>query len=68
MISNNEFDIKKIVAYSSIDKIILPCGRCRELISQISKYNYNSTEVIIRLNKSKKLKELLPLDWKKYFK
>jgi cytidine deaminase len=68
MITNNEFDIKKIVAYSSIDKIIPPCGRCRELMSQISKYNYNSTEVIISNNKSKKLKELLPLDWKKYFK
>ncbi len=68
MITNNEFDIKKIVAFSAIGKIIPPCGRCRELISQISKYNYNNTEIIISNNKSKKLKELLPLDWKRYFK
>ncbi len=68
MITNNEFEIKKIVAYSAIDKVIPPCGRCRELMSQISKYNYNNTEVIVGLNKSKKLKELFPLDWKKYFK
>jgi cytidine deaminase len=68
MITNNEFDIKKIVAINYKNKIFPPCGRCRELMTQISKYNYNNTEVIISSNKSVKLKELLPHYWKNHFK
>jgi len=67
MISNGEKIIKKIVAvwYDSKKKryeIIPPCGKCREMIHQISKKNWN-TEVIISNSKKVKLKELLPYAW-----
>jgi cytidine deaminase len=63
MVTNNESEIKKIVAYSTRRKLVPPCGRCRELMTQINEKNYNNTEVIIANNKSKKLKELLPDIW-----
>lgn len=67
MISNGEKYIKKIVAvhYDSKSKkykVIAPCGKCREMIHQISKKNW-TTEVIISSSKKVKLNELLPYAW-----
>ena len=68
MISNGEKDIKTIVAirYNKKKKkfmgIIPPCGKCREMIKQTSKKNYN-TNVIISNSKKVILKELLPHPW-----
>ena len=67
MISNGEKEIKTIVAvfYDKKKKkheIISPCGKCREMIHQISKKNWNA-EVIISNLKKIKLKELLPYAW-----
>jgi cytidine deaminase len=67
MISNGEKEIKKIVAvwYSKTSKkykVIPPCGKCREMISQTCKKNQN-TEVIISSTKKVKLKELMPNAW-----
>ena len=62
MISHsNETEIKTIVAFG--DKIMYPCGRCREMIELINKRNRDNTEVIISKNKKVKLKELLPGEW-----
>ena len=67
MISNGEKDIKKIVAvyYNSKNKryeVIPPCGKCREMIHQLSKKS-KRCEVIVSKSKKVKLKELLPYAW-----
>jgi len=65
MISNGEKEIKTIVAVCYDAKkysVIPPCGKCREMIHQVSKKNWN-TEVIISKTKKVKLKELLPHSW-----
>lgn len=64
MISNGEKEIKTIVAVDDGGKIIPPCGKCREMISQACKKN-KDTEVIISKDKKVKLKELLPYNWDK---
>jgi cytidine deaminase len=62
MITAGESKIKKIVAVWKDGTVVPPCGKCRELIWQIDKENWN-TEVIIRKDKIVKLKELLPYHW-----
>ena len=68
MISNGEKDIQTIVAiwYDKKKKkfmgVIPPCGKCREMIKQTSKRNYN-TNVIISNSKKVKLRDLLPNSW-----
>ena len=68
MISNGEKQIKKIVAvwYDKENRgydVIPPCGKCREMINQTSKKNWD-TEIIISSSKKVKLKELLPHPWR----
>ena len=67
MISNGEKHINKIVAvwYDKKNKkyeVVPPCGKCREMIHQTSKKNWNA-EVIISKNKKVKIKSLLPFAW-----
>tara|TARA_Y100000310_G_scaffold336284_1_gene420397 strand:- start:1457 stop:1876 length:420 start_codon:yes stop_codon:yes gene_type:complete len=67
MVSNGEKEIKIIVAvlYNEDEKtyeVIPPCGKCREMIHQTSKNNWN-TEVIVSESEKIKLKELLPHSW-----
>lgn len=64
MITNGELRISKIVAVTSDDTIIPPCGRCRELMYQLSEDNLD-TDVIISDNKVVKLRDLLPHPWDK---
>jgi len=59
MLKSGESEIAEIVAVLSDGKILPPCGRCRELLMQISPENKN-TLVHLSENKSKKLSELLP--------
>src|SRR3989338_9035947 len=62
MISHtDETEIKTIIAFG--DRIMYPCGRCREMMELINKNNRNNTEVIISQVKKVKLKELLPGEW-----
>lgn len=62
MISHtNETQIKTIVAFGN--KIMPPCGRCREMMELIDKRNWDNTGIIISRNKKVKLKELLPERW-----
>ncbi|MGV8168736.1 MAG: cytidine deaminase family protein [Candidatus Nanoarchaeia archaeon] len=63
MVLNKEYVIKKIVAVHG-DTIYPPCGRCRELMYQVSSKN-KDTEVILGEIKTIKLKELLPDPWEK---
>ena len=62
MVTHGEHIIRKIVAVAENGMPISPCGRCRELMHQIHEENID-TEVVIRKNKSVKLKDLLPLPW-----
>ena len=54
----DETCIKKIVATTK-EKVIPPCGRCRELMNTLDAKNMD-TEIIITDNKKVKLKDLLP--------
>lgn len=62
MITNCESRIHTIVAVDHKNKILSPCGRCREMIYQIDKGNAE-TRVLLKNDKSMKLKDLLPEYW-----
>jgi cytidine deaminase len=59
MVTHGERVIKKIVAVGKDGRPLSPCGRCREFMHQIHEENFEA-DVIIRKNKSVKLKDLLP--------
>ena len=61
MLKNRETQIVKIVAVSK-EKILFPCGRCRELIVLTDSLN-KDTEVIITQSNTIRLQELLPHHW-----
>ncbi len=59
MISHSkETEIDTIVAFG--DKVMYPCGRCRELMRLINNNNWKNTLVIISHKEKVKLKSLLP--------
>ncbi len=64
MLTHGETRIMKLVSISEHGVIYPPCGRCRELISQIDENNID-TVIMIGDNEFKTLAELLPNDWKK---
>ena len=57
---SDETQIDTIVAYG--DKVLYPCGRCRELMRQIDKRNMKDAWVIVSPSEKVKLKDLLPGD------
>ncbi len=59
MITAGESRIAKIVAVHD-DKILPPCGRCREFMYQIDQTNLETTDVVLGENQTVKLKDLLP--------
>jgi cytidine deaminase len=65
MITMKETKIKTIVACnnSTTNSIMYPCGRCREMMRLIDRWNWDNTDIIISENEKVKLKELLPGDW-----
>ncbi len=62
MLAHGENHVKKIVAVRENGNILPPCGRCRELLFQICRQNLD-TDIIIKNNKTLKLRELLPHRW-----
>ncbi len=62
MLKSSESKIKRIVAVYEDGSILPPCGRCRELMSQLDLYNEN-TFVAVDCGKEVMLKELLPERW-----
>lgn len=58
---SDETEIDTIVAFS--DKILYPCGRCRELMQQINKANRENCQIIISEQGKVKLDDLLPGNW-----
>ena len=61
MIKDQETQIQMIVAVKN-SVVLSPCGKCRELIVQLNKYNAE-TQIILSANKTVPLKELLPEHW-----
>jgi len=61
-----QYEIKTIVAMYK-DKIIPPCGVCRELMYEMSPKNLKNTWVIVSKSKKVKLKELFPHSWQEAF-
>ena len=62
MLKNGETQIKRIIAVYEDGSVLAPCGRCREIISQL---NIKNEDTIVYVDKDKelKLKELLPERW-----
>ncbi len=63
MLKNRECQIRRIVAVDSLGNAVPPCGRCRELIGQLSFENRN-TIIEVTNGVFKTLEELTPFDWK----
>lgn len=63
MLKNGEWHIKAVVAVGNDGNAVPPCGRCRELMSQLSKENLDAV-VEVKNEVFVTLKELLPFDWK----
>ncbi len=63
MLKHGEYRIRAIVAVDSNGNAIPPCGRCRELISQLSEKN-RKTVIEVSNGIFKTLEELMPFDWK----
>ena len=63
MVTAGENVITKVVAVNADGKILPPCGRCREFMSQLSEKNMEA-EVMVNENTILKIKDLLPFDWK----
>jgi cytidine deaminase len=60
MITAGESSIAKIVAVWGDGVVLPPCGRCREFMYQIDSTNYTNTEVVLGIDRSELLKDLLP--------
>ncbi len=63
MLKNREAQIASIVAVNA-KGVLPPCGRCRELMAQISEANFE-TAVILDVDRVVPLRELLPQYWLK---
>lgn len=63
MLKHGEYQIKAFVAVDTEGNAVPPCGRCRELISQLSKENLEAV-VEVENDMFVLLKEILPYDWK----
>jgi Cytidine deaminase len=63
MLKHGESQIKAMVAVNKSGNAVPPCGRCRELIGQLSKQN-SKTIIEVQDGIFKTLEELTPYDWK----
>ena len=61
MVKNREVEIASIVSVNA-SEVIPPCGRCRELMAQLSVKN-GDTQVVLPGMKVLPLRELLPAHW-----
>ena len=63
MVTAGENHVVRKVAVNWDGKVLPPCGRCREFISQLHPDNFQA-EVLINLGHVVTLRELLPYDWR----
>jgi cytidine deaminase len=62
MVTAGETRIQKLVAVAENNRLLPPCGRCREFLYQIDRSNLQ-TEIILGLDKTVRLEALLPERW-----
>jgi cytidine deaminase len=63
MVTSGENRVLKMIAVGWDGRIMPPCGRCREFISQLHADNLGA-EVKVNDDTVMTLKELLPYDWR----
>ncbi len=63
LVTAGESRILKMIAVGSDGRIMPPCGRCREFVSQLHDDNL-STEVMVSTGVVVTIRELLPYDWR----
>jgi cytidine deaminase len=63
MVTAGENHVVKMVAVNWDGKVLPPCGRCREFISQLHPENIHA-EVLVTAEKVVTLRDLLPYDWR----
>ena len=63
MLTAGEDQVEKVVAVDWDGAVLPPCGRCRELLSQLQ-LNQEKIQVMIAEDMVVTLDELLPYDWK----
>jgi cytidine deaminase len=66
MVTAGENRVVKMIAVNWDGKILPPCGRCREFISQLHPDNCIA-EVMVREGTIVILRKLLPFDWRSVF-
>lgn len=64
MITAGESRVSKMIAVGWDGRILPPCGRCREFISQLHDDNLN-TDVMVGEGVIVTMRELLPYDWRR---
>jgi cytidine deaminase len=64
MITAGGSHIKKMIAVDWDGRVLPPCGRCREFISQMNDANAK-TQVMVSEDQIVSLQELLPYSWRK---
>jgi cytidine deaminase len=64
MITAGESRVLKMIAVNWEGRILPPCGRCREFISQLHDDNQEA-EVMVAKNVVVTIRELLPYDWRR---
>jgi len=65
MITAGESRVLKMIAVGWDGKIMPPCGRCREFVSQLHQENLK-TEVMVAQDVVVTIRELLPHDWRDF--
>ena len=60
MLTAGETEIVKVATVWRGKKVVPPCGRCAETISQTHKSNHRNTIIVLGENKEVKLCEILP--------
>ena len=64
MVTAGESRVLKMIPVGWDGRIMPPCGRCREFISQLNDDNVNA-QVMVKVGVVVTIKQLLPYDWKK---
>ncbi len=65
MITAGESRVLKMIAVGWDGKIMPPCGRCREFVSQLHQENLKA-EVMVAQDVVVTIRELLPHDWRDF--
>lgn len=63
MLKHGVVHVEKMIAVTAAGVVVPPCGRCRELLSQLTIENAN-TQVMVDEETVVPLHTLLPYDWK----